>query len=199
MIISFLFWIVIFLITVTIHEFAHGVVAYWLGDATAKERGRLSLNPLKHIDPFWTVLLPLVLMWMGAPPIGMAKPVPVNYMRLRHPKRDMIWVAIAGACANLLFAWVLALLFQHVRSALLLLPIYFNVGLAIFNLLPIPPLDGSRVVAGLIPDAWAYRYGKLEPYGMYILIALLWLGALNHVLLPAINGVCVLLNVPQIT
>jgi Zn-dependent protease len=128
----------------------------------------------------------------------MAKPVPVNYMRLRNPKRDMIWVAIAGACANLLFAWILALLFQHLRYTVLLLPIYFNIGLSVFNLLPIPPLDGSRVVAGLIPDAWAYRYGKLEPYGMYLLIALLWFGALGHVILPAINAVCVLLNVPQI-
>jgi Zn-dependent protease len=197
-------WIIIFLVTITIHEYAHGKVAYYFGDRTAYDAGRLTLNPLKHIDPFWTVVFPLMLMMLGKPPIGMAKPVPVNFMCLKNPKRDMIWVAAAGAIANIVFASILAALLRLLPYHELLMAIYLNLGLAVFNLIPIPPLDGSRVIAGLLPDAWAYRYGKLEKYGMVIvlvifLVPFLRMVLVDVILLPAINILCIVLGVPPLT
>jgi len=191
-----IYWIIVFLVTVTVHEYAHGRVAYFFGDRTAYHSGRLSFNPLKHIDPFFTVILPLMLVFMGAPPIGMAKPVPVNFLHLRNPKRDMIWVAAAGPCANLLFATILAGLLHITQMGILLLAIYLNVGLAVFNLMPIPPLDGGRICAGLLPNHIAYRFGKVEPFGIFIIMGLLWVGLLHHVLLPIINVICYVLRVP---
>src|SRR3989338_128615 len=133
---------VILLMTVTVHEVAHGAVAFIRGDHTAKQMGRLTLNPFRHIDLFWTVLFPLMLFisTAGRFVIGMAKPVPVNFSNLYHPKRDMIWVALAGPAANIVFAQLLLLALRLTGYPLFLVGIYFNLGLAVFNLIPIPPL-----------------------------------------------------------
>jgi Zn-dependent protease len=196
--IGLLIWISVFLITVTIHEVSHGLIAYVFGDKTAYRMGRLSFNPLKHIDPFGTVILPIMLMMMGAPPIGIAKPVPVDFMQLRNPKKHMVLVAFAGPLVNLLFAALLAALFQVKENTLILFAIYFNIGIAVFNLMPIPPLDGGRILAGLLPNSLAYRLGKIEPFGFLIIMGLLWLGLLHQVIIPIMNMVCTLYNVPGI-
>ncbi len=196
-----LYWAIgisIFLVTVTVHEYCHGFLADKLGDRTARDAGRLTLNPLKHIDPFWTVIFPLFLFISthGQFAMGMAKPVPVNFMNLGNPKRDMIWVAAAGPAANLLFAAVLSALFHLFPLPIFLYILYFNVGLAVFNLLPVPPLDGSRIVTGLLPMPWAVRYLQLEPFGFAIVLALYFTGALSIVLLPGIRFFCKILGVP---
>ncbi|HET8760632.1 MAG TPA: site-2 protease family protein [Nitrospiria bacterium] len=184
------------LLAITLHEAAHGYVADRKGDPTAKYLGRLTLNPLAHIDPFGTILLPLMLLYFGGIMFGYAKPVPVNFMNLRRPKKDMVWVAAAGPLANLglavLFGLVLRLIagFSGVSTTtgepgnesgfqimepivqMLLFGVVINVLLMLFNLLPIPPLDGGRVLVGLLPDAVARRVAGLEPYGMLIVILL---------------------------
>lgn len=190
--------IFIFLITVTVHEFCHGLLADRLGDRTARELGRLTLNPLKHIDPFWTILLPALLFFStrGQFAIGMAKPVPVNFMNLRNPKRDMIWVAGAGPMANFLLAGALTLVFRQFPYPVLLYTIYFNIGLAVFNLIPIPPLDGSRILTGLLPTPLAARYLLLEPFGFLIVLILYLSGALHFILAPGIRFFCQVLQIP---
>jgi len=197
-VIGLLIWICVFLITVTIHEVSHGLVAFLCGDSTAYRMGRLSFNPLKHIDPFGTVVLPIMLMMMGAPPIGMAKPVPVNFRALRDPKRHMVLVALAGPVTNLVFAALLAGLFHIFQNTIILFAIYFNIGIAVFNLIPIPPLDGGRIAAGLLPDSIAYTLGRIEPFGFLIIMVLLWAGLLHKVIVPVMNTVCVLYDVPRI-
>jgi Zn-dependent protease len=189
-IVGLILWICIFLITVTIHEIAHGLIAFLCGDRTAYRMGRLTFNPLKHIDLFGTILLPVMLMMMGGIPIGMAKPVPVNYMALKNPKKDMVLVALAGPLTNLIFAWLMTHLLFLFPSYLLLHLIYFNIGIAVFNLMPIPPLDGGRVVAGLLPNNMAYAFGKIEPYGFLIVIALLYIGLLHKIIVPIFNFFC---------
>ncbi len=170
--------IFILAMAVILHEVAHGWVALKCGDPTAKMMGRLTLNPLKHIDPIGTILLPIFTMIVFKFPFAAAKPVPVNFSRLHHPRRDMIFVAAAGPAVNIALALVAAGLFSLEQNIFGLMVIV-NLGLAFFNLLPVPPLDGSRIVAGLLPAAWARKYLYLEPFGIAIVILLIQSHALN--------------------
>jgi len=176
----------VLIFAITIHEYAHGWVAYKLGDPTAKYMGRLTLNPIAHIDPFGTILLPLILVMLHLPPIGWAKPVPVNFMSLRNPKRDMLWVGIAGPAANMLLALSLVAILKllpgvahTILGQVFIFGVVINVILAIFNLVPIPPLDGSRIVSALLPYRYVASYNKIQPYGFIIILVLLWSGILR--------------------
>lgn len=179
------------LLAITLHEAAHAWVAYKLGDNTAKMLGRVSFNPFVHIDPFGTVLLPLMLLMSGAPILfGYAKPVPVNFMRLNNPRRDMILVALAGPLANIILVICAALLLHivdflpnvagHWLVGNIIFAIKINAILAAFNMLPIPPLDGGRVAVGILPDIIARPLSRLEPYGMFIIIGLFMLPMLGR-------------------
>jgi Zn-dependent protease len=177
-------WVLPLVIAITFHEAAHGFVAHRLGDDTAYKLGRVSFNPVKHIDPFGTVMLPAILLFSHSPFLfGYAKPVPVNFRALRNPRMDMVWVALAGPATNIALALVAAAGFhlldyvpantaqwvaENLKNALVI-----NVILAIFNMMPIPPLDGGRVAVGLLPKPLALPLARLEPFGMLILIGLL--------------------------
>lgn len=193
--------ILILLAAMTVHEVSHGLVAYGLGDDTAKRSGRLTLNPLRHIDPFWTVLLPAFLFFTtgGRFMIGMAKPVPVDFMKLRHPKRDMIWVALAGPLSNILMAAVLAFFYGMTNNVLLLYGIYLNLGLAVFNLVPIPPLDGSRILAGLLPMNWAISYLRVERFGFLLIVLFYFTGLLMPCVRLGIDLFCSWFGIPGLT
>jgi Zn-dependent protease len=177
-------WVIPVIIAVTFHEAAHGFVAYLLGDETAWRLGRVSFNPVRHIDPFGTILLPALLLLMRSPFLfGYAKPVPVNFRALRHPRRDAVLVAAAGPGINIALAFLAAAGFhvvgylpgasaqwvaENLKNALVI-----NVVLAVFNLFPLPPLDGGRIAVGVLPAVLARPLSRLEPYGMLILIGLL--------------------------
>ncbi len=204
-------WALPVILAITLHEAAHGYVARMFGDPTAYEQGRVTLNPLKHVDPVGTVLLPGIIVLTNAlsgahfPPFGWAKPVPVNFGRLRRPKQDMLWVAAAGPASNFVQAvlWVLL--------ATLLLPILHgepsasvltilcrnglqaNLVLMLINLIPVPPLDGGRIMVSLLPGRAAWMLSRVEPYGFFILIALLYSHLLNGPLEQAMDGVAQLI------
>jgi len=187
------------LLALTVHEASHAWAAFRLGDPTAKMQGRLSLNPLVHIDPIGTVLLPLVAFSLGAPIIGWAKPVPVDTRYLRHARRDFMWIALAGPASNL----VLAVLASLMLRAVPLLPgstsgvqlaeplaifaftfLRLNILLAVFNMIPVPPLDGSNVVAAWLPPQLAERWDQVRPYGIFILYGLMFTGMLRVIIGP---------------
>lgn len=188
-------WALPVLFAITVHETAHGWMALRLGDPTALMLGRVSLNPIKHIDPLGTVLVPGLLLLLGGFLFGWAKPVPITYENLRHPKRDMALVAAAGPLSNLVMALFWALV---IRLGLELgagpylvytgvAGIFINTILLVLNLLPLPPLDGGRVLVGLLPGSLSWRVSRLEPYGFPILLALLFTGLLGKILSPAIE------------
>ena len=196
-------WALPVLFAITLHEAAHGYAARHFGDPTAAQAGRISLNPLRHIDPMGTILVPALILVMstlagsGGMLFGWAKPVPVNFGRLRHPKADMLWVAAAGPFANLLMAAGWMLLFKIAVAApdnVYALPlakmaaagIEINAVLMILNLLPLPPLDGGRIAVSLLPAGPAYKFAQLEPYGFPILLLLLFTGILGSILGPLV-------------
>lgn len=191
------------ILAITLHEASHGYVAMRFGDMTAYAAGRVSLNPIRHIDPVGTVVFPLALLAIaklfggGGILFGWAKPVPVNYANLRHPKRDMLWVAAAGPLSNLAMALVWALALKvgiSAQGAYFALPlalmgaagVFINVIIMVLNLLPLPPLDGGRILVSLLPQRLADGVSRVEPYGFVILIVLLFTGVLGFVLWPPV-------------
>ncbi len=192
-------WALPVLFAITIHEAAHGYAARALGDRTAESLGRLSLNPLRHIDPVGTIIVPAVLMVLGGFLFGWAKPVPVNSNNLRHPRRDMALVAIAGPLSNAAQALFWGLLLKFLLQSgshsgvvigftnMAVAGIVINLILMVLNLLPMPPLDGGRVLTGLVPEAVARKLDRIEPYGFFILLGLLAIGWLSLIMGPGLR------------
>ncbi|MCX7184752.1 MAG: site-2 protease family protein [Nitrosospira sp.] len=196
-------WALPVILAITLHEAAHGYVARYFGDLTAHAQGRISLNPMRHIDPMGTILVPLVLFTLSKLTVGTgflfgwAKPVPVNFGNLRRPKYDMLWVAAAGPGANLFMAFLWALVMKlglsmpdsELSKPMLLMGeagIEINVILMVLNLLPLPPLDGGRMAVSLLPHRLAYHFARIEPYGFMILLLLLFTGMLGTIIGPLI-------------
>jgi len=192
---GFLLLFPLFMIAVMVHEVSHGWMALLLGDPTAKQAGRLTFNPLRHIDPVGTLLLPIILFLARAPFVfGWAKPVPINPYNLRRPKQDMLWVGLAGPASNFILAAALAFMLRVVGSglpelavAMVTYLILINLVLGVFNLLPIPPLDGSRILVGLLPVPLARQVLKLERWGILIVFALIYFGVLRRFLWPTVT------------
>lgn len=185
------------LFAITVHEAAHGYAAKYFGDLTAERMGRITLNPLKHIDPFGTILLPALTVMLGGILFGWAKPVPVNFANLRNPKKDMFWVAAAGPASNFVMAIFWALLLNYANYApnnavnflaeMSLAGISINLVLMVLNLLPMPPLDGGRIAVSLLPTPMAVQLARLERYGFIILIVLMFTGILGKIISPIIQ------------
>ena len=190
------------IVAMSVHEFSHGWVAYKLGDTTAKYSGRLTLNPLAHIDPIGTVLLPLILFisTRGQFVFGAAKPIPINYWALKNPKRDIIWIGLSGPLANFLFAFALSILWKIIPYIPIIdfifkNLIFINFILGVFNLLPIPPLDGSRILMGILPKDLSARFAMIEPYGFIIVLLLVALGMFDFIIWPLVRLILGLLMV----
>lgn len=194
-------WAIPVLFAITLHEVAHGWVALKFGDRTAQMLGRLTLNPIKHIDPIGTVVVPGILLFLGGFIFGWAKPVPVSFQNLRRPKTDMAWVALAGPMANLIMGigWAIVAkiglaLVQSESSIgepmmyMGLAGIWINAILMFLNLLPLPPLDGGRILVSILPNKLGWQFSRIEPYGFFILLGLLALGLLGTILSPMLNS-----------
>jgi len=192
------------LFAITLHEAAHAYAAKHFGDLTAYAQGRMSLNPLKHIDLFGTILIPLALALLKSPFIfGYAKPVPVDFSRLRNPKRDMAWVALAGPAANLIMALMWMIAFYSFDSAAVdeeyfflvaKAGVFINLVLFAFNLFPLPPLDGGRIMTSILPMRYAVKFARIEPYGFFIVLGLMMLNLLHYWMVPVIGAANIVLN-----
>ena len=194
-------WGIPVIFAITVHEVAHGWVALKFGDRTAQMMGRLTLNPIKHIDPLGTIIIPGVLLMAGGFIFGWAKPVPITYQNLRKPKSDMAWVALAGPASNFLMAVLWAIIAKigltvYSSGVAMAEPMIYmavagmmiNAMLMTLNLLPLPPLDGGRILVSLLPGPLAWQVGRIEPYGFFILVGLLYFGILSMVLWPLIGA-----------
>ena len=190
---------------ITLHEAAHAYAAKYFGDLTAYSQGRMSLNPVRHIDPFGTILIPLLLALLSSPFIfGYAKPVPVDFSRLRNPKKQMAWVALAGPLANLVmaFLWMLS---YFILQSVGINEVFFlemaeagvkiNLILFAFNLFPLPPLDGGRIMTSILPNRYAFRFARIEPYGFFIVLGLMMLNLLSYWMKPVMMLAAMLLQV----
>jgi len=216
-ILSIVISLFVLLFAITIHEASHGWSAMRMGDPTAYAAGRVTLNPLAHIDPLGTVILPVLLVIMGAPAFGWAKPVPVNPYNLRHPRRDNLWISLAGPAANLTAAVTAIVLLRVLRilrpglaaflqsfvlrkqpfpggffpleglALILFYAVLVNTYLAVFNLIPVPPLDGSGILSGLLSDSAAARYDRIRPYGFILVMLLVYAGLLNIIIRPILS------------
>jgi len=193
------------LFAITLHEAAHAFAARYFGDSTAYSQGRMSLNPFKHIDPIGTVVIPLVLALLQSPFLfGYAKPVPVDFSRLRNPKRDMAWVALAGPAANLFMALMWMIIFFVLGAGgvdedyfyrMAEAGVLINLVIFAFNLFPLPPLDGGRIMVSLLPNRYAFHFARIEPYGFFIVLGLLMLNLLHYWMVPVITVANMVLKV----
>ncbi len=182
---------------ITLHEAAHAYAAKYFGDTTAYAQGRMSMNPLKHIDPIGTLLIPIVLYFVGSPFLfGYAKPVPVNFGNLRNPKKQMAFVALAGPLANLVMAlmWLVLIIVLHAFNSgeeffmrMAQAGVLTNLVIFAFNMFPIPPLDGGRIMTSLLPHKYAYKFAQLEPYGFFIVLGLMFLKVLHFWMVPVME------------
>ena len=185
--------LIILLFSAIVHEVCHGLMAERLGDSTARDEGRITLNPIPHIDPFGSIALPLLLLALGSPIVfGAAKPVPVNFSNLRNPKSGMALVSLAGPLSNFLLAILFVIpiklgIANEIAYPILIQAILINIILGTFNLIPIPPLDGSKILASLAPDEWMYKILSLERYGFLLVLVFLMAGVLDRILFPVID------------